>query len=332
MREGNSNYVKRIGNHLPHSAKVRAYSLLLRSRRYLPPPLLRWYHGYSGQAGLVSYPKCGRTWLRVMVGQVLVERYGLDDISPLDWQRLGEATDALPDLFVDHEDNPHQRAPRELERNKAKFKHSRIIFLVRDPRDVVVSLYHHEAYRNATYKDNISSFIRREKGGIDALIAYYNIWAINHQVPEAFLLVHYEDLHADPHAELRRILRFLALDGIDDDLINRAVAYGSFDNMRQMETQNRWQEDTLRILESGRQEAMKTREGRVNNFAQYLNTADIAYLNRKIADHLSPYYRYTQALAHIKGAGQSKATAKPAATVARSTATSIGPGGIKPVG
>lgn len=289
-----SSYLGPVRDALPAPVKARLYSQMLIGRRYLPPPLLRWYYGYSGTMGLVSYPKCGRTWLRVMVGRALAETYGLDDISPLDWQQLSQAVEELPPLFVDHEDNPHRKAPRELEHNKGKFKRSRIILLVRDPRDVIVSLYHHEAYRHATYKDGISRFIRREKGGIDSLIAYYNIWARNRRVPEDFLLVHYEDLHADAGRELRRVLGFLGLTDIDGDLIDRAVAYGAFDNMRQMETRNQWPDKTLRVLSSDRPEALKTREGRVNGYARYLEAPDIEYLNARIARDLSPRYRYTQ--------------------------------------
>ena len=53
------------------------------------------------------------------------------------------------------------------------------------------------------------------------------------------LVVQYEDLHARPDAELRRVLAFAGVDDVTPDVVADAVEFGSFDHMRQLEETGR---------------------------------------------------------------------------------------------
>ena len=57
-------------------------------------------------------------------------------------------------------------------------KSKKIIFLVRDPRDIVVSLFHGSRTRDLVYDgSDISVFIRDKNCGFPKIIKFMNIWA-----------------------------------------------------------------------------------------------------------------------------------------------------------
>jgi hypothetical protein len=44
-------------------------------RSRLPRRFLRWYAHQKADVYLVSYPKCGRTWLRLMIGRAIAGHF-----------------------------------------------------------------------------------------------------------------------------------------------------------------------------------------------------------------------------------------------------------------
>jgi Sulfotransferase domain len=94
------------------------------------------------RVSIVSFPKSGRTWLRVLIGKALCEQAGLDDQQIFDKDKLAEAT-GLPKINYTHEDsgNSGRKHYQELETDKSKYKQRKVIMLMRDPRDVLVSYY-----------------------------------------------------------------------------------------------------------------------------------------------------------------------------------------------
>jgi hypothetical protein len=200
------------------------------------------------------------------------------------------------------------KAPEELEISKEKFRDKRVIFLARDPRDVIVSSYFEMSKRAALFGENpyetrsgayegsLEDFIQRKVGGFETILRYYNIWAQNREVPKGFLLVRYEDLKARPPAELRRIVDFLDLGEIEDSTLQEAVAFASFENMRKMEERGHFQGGVLNPGNQADGDSYKTRKGKIGGYADYLSPDQIALLNQKMADELSSYYGYTPTL------------------------------------
>lgn len=174
---------------------------------------------------IVGYPKSGITWFRVMAAAAL---YGADPEylpnSLLDWL-VPELIDPIcykrwqtPMLFKTHElPNP-------------KFR--RVVYLVRDGRDVVVSYYH---------------FLKALGENVDFATMVqpdYNIypcpwdkhvkaWLSNPYASE-ILMIKYEDLKARPVDELRRFCDFLGVSR-SDTLLNLIAEKSSFENMRAKE-------------------------------------------------------------------------------------------------
>ena len=290
--------VRTLYDRLPAGTRSKFRSLMPRS-------LLRWYSHRRTDAYLVSYPKCGRTWLRLMMGRAIARHFLLpenEDILFIRWKKRPHP--AVPMIRVEHEDHPMFKAPGELETSKAHFRDKKVIFLARDPRDVIVSSYFERSKRTqifgenpyekrqAVFEGSLSEFINQPIGGFDTLLCYYNIWADNRSLPAGFLLVRYEDLKADPQRELRRVLNFLGLQIISDDTLAEAVEYASFENMRKMESSGKFQSGMLSPGSQDDQDSYKTRKGQIKGYINYLNEKEIQDLNHKLATNLSNFFGY----------------------------------------
>jgi hypothetical protein len=292
------NLVKKLYNRLP--AKTRT-----EIRSWTPNPLKRWYAHRNTEVYLVSYPKCGRTWLRLMVGRSIAEYFGLpedEDTLFIRWKQ--KPNSQVPWITVIHEDRPMLKAPEELQTSKAKFHDKRVIFLARDPRDVIVSSYYEMKNRGLLFGDNpyesrkavyngsLTEFIHNREGGFETVLSYYNIWAKNRNVPRGFLLVRYEDMKANAQYELRRVIDFLGLAAIPDKILAEAVEFASFDNMHAMEAQGKYTSGILNPADQSNQDSFKTRKGKVKGFADQLDEADITYLNHLMEEKLVDYFGY----------------------------------------
>lgn len=275
-------------------------------RSLLPDSFLRWYAHHNTQVYLISYPKCGRTWLRLMVGWAIAAHFGLsqdEDTLFIRWIRRPHPQ--VPNITVIHDDRPMLKTPGELQTSKLRYRSKRVIFLARDPRDVIVSSYFEMKNRGTLFGDNpyeqrravfegsLPEFIHRQQGGLETILAYYNIWAQNRGVPEGFLLVRYEDMRADACKQLRRVIDFLGLEAIPNATLVQAVEFASFENMRKMEAQGKFNSGILNPADQANSETYKTRKGIVKGYLDYLDENEIAFLNKKIEQNLSPLYGYS---------------------------------------
>ena len=139
-----------------------------------------------------------------------------------------------------HDDDPQWKAAADVERDKARYHDRRVVLLVRDPRDVIVSLYHqmHGGRRRQDVAPvDASSTV--PSGGFASLLAFYDAWAAALDVPAAVLVVRYEDLHADPAGELTRVLAFAGAADVPYAVVADAVEQGAFATMRRFEEAGR---------------------------------------------------------------------------------------------
>lgn len=242
---------------------------------------------------LISYPKCGRTWLRLMLGRIFQTHFGLTDANLLELDELGQLNPNIPKIWVSHDDKPQWKKPEELVTSKEEYKDKKVIFLVRDPRDVVVSNYFQKTKRREAYNGSLSEYIYEPLGSFETILKFYNIWAENRTVPQKFLLVRYEDIHNHSQSELGRILEFLGLSGVTEQIIRETIEYASFENMRKMEVENTFDSPRLNPLNPTDPTSYKTREGKVGGFVDHLSREEIEYLNRRMKESLSDFYGYS---------------------------------------
>ena len=262
---------------------------------------------------LISFPKCGRTWLRVMIGNLLQEHFNLAENNLLESSKLQSLPDEIPKIFVTHGDEPFWKKPEELIKSKAEYQNKKVILLVRNPKDVVVSSYFEkrkrigfydiEGYKSNQYMKNIiervkpydgdiSNYVYESVGSLQTIINFYNIWAENRHIPQKFLLVRYEDLVENTVRELRKVLEFIGLYSVSDEAIAKTVGLASLENMKAMEKTNSFGTSRLKPADPSDPESYKVRKGKVGGFIDYLDPKEIEYCNEAIANYLSPMYGY----------------------------------------
>lgn len=253
---------------------------------------VRWL-SHRADVFLVSFPKTGRTWLRVMLGRALQRHFGLTGRNLLRYSQARVHHPGVPRVLATHDDSPQWKRPDEIFGDKRAYRRRRVVFLVRDPRDVIVSLYHHRAnwYRGTrwAYGGSLGEFVGESLGSFDSLLRFYGVWERERDVPAGFLLVRYEDLHADPRRELRRVLDFVGVPGVPDEIVDDAVEFAAFRNMRKLEQRGALRTKALRVRDRDDPDARRVRKGRVGGHTGEFTPEEAADLDRRLADAGGPF-------------------------------------------
>jgi len=182
---------------------------------------------------IVSYPRSGNTWARFLIGNLL---------NPDDPVTFANVESRIPEIYFFTDRQLRRLARPRVLKSHEYFdpRYGRTIYLVRDPRDVAVSLYKYSLKRrNIPDGYPIEEFIPRFIAG-EFLIDWGNwrehvlSWRASRSEEDGFLLLKYEDLLADPQKQLARIASTLKISPAPARLA-RAVALSSAANMRSLE-------------------------------------------------------------------------------------------------
>lgn len=245
---------------------------------------------------IISFPKCGRTWLRIMLNKIIIDEYKIKKGDLLETFTLTKKIKEIPNINFTHDDEPHLKSFEEISTNKSKYANKKIIFLVRDPRDVIVSYYFQYTKRNDRKQANdnfdgtISEFLHHTTGRIDNILHFYNIWAKNRVIPKKFLIIRYEDLMSDSVYHMQRVLDFLTIPA-KLKTIQNAVDFCNFDNMKKMEKSKKFG-GRLSPKDENDNVSYKVRKGKIGGYTDYLTDEDIEFINKKIAHDLDDYFYY----------------------------------------
>lgn len=233
---------------------------------------------------VISFPKSGRTWLHVMLARLA---RGAQVPFVLD----------IPGVLFTHDDADKPALP--LRADFDRYAERRVVLLVRDPRDVLVSYFAHRTRRDRTYEGTLAAFVREPGYGAERIVAFLAAWWRHRAVPRGFLLVRYEDLHAEPRKELERIARFLGLPHGAAEL-EEAAAFGAFDRMAEMERAGAFADTRLRPGGAGDPESYKVRRGEVGGWIAALAPEDAAWVTAVMARTLPAELGY---LPHVPALG-----------------------------
>ena len=242
----------------------------------------------------VSYPKCGRTWLRFMLQQYL-ELCGSNTQQFKDKFYLGLPGGQI--IKFEHDQGSWVLAPLRIDRlsfNVSKYIERKVIFMARDPRDVLVSSWYHLKFRERTYRGSLSEFIRDDLVGIHKVVSFMNMWLENSHIPDDFFLITYEQLHSDPLTSFHRLLDFIGI-AVSYSALQTAVEEGSFEKMKRMELKGTLKEPWMKPGSKDLRNSMKIRRGKVGSFYEELSEEDIEFLNGVIQNKLSsklPYHQH----------------------------------------
>lgn len=208
----------------------------------------------------ISYPKSGRTWIRY-----ILSRLGCDERVSFHHDRFEFNDGARP---------PHDF---DLQARLARYpRGAKIVYLERDPRDVIVSLYHQVTGRFRDYFEyggSISDFIRDPYFGVEPLRSFQAMWA-DILTQRDFLTVTYEECHRDTALTVGRILDYYGL-AFPAAQIQAAIDASTFAQMKKAAEVATAEQPWLRP----RNASPKTRRGQVGGFRTELSAEDVAFVN-----------------------------------------------------
>lgn len=251
-----------------------------------PQWMIDRYQRWTTDVYVVSFPKSGRTWLRTILGTVFQLRFGTKGVDPSSIHHMWKQDRRIPRFTFTHDMNAHLVSPAQVHWNGDLYSGKKTILLVRDPRDTIVSLYFEMTKRAHAYEGTIGSFIRQDVGGIASLVAFLNDWCRNRNRLSLSHLICYEDIHALPLSTIAAALEFSGIAGTPDALIQEAIDRCSFGAMRRMELSGAVPHVRLRPGDVSDPESYKVRRGKVGGYVDSLSSADCAFLDRYIYDHL----------------------------------------------
>ena len=247
---------------------------------------------------VISHPKAGRTWLRLLLSLYLQGHFEIDWPKEkwLELQGLPEANSDVPHFHFTHDRNSHLK-PLEAAKDKSMYADNRVIYMVRDPRDVIVSNYFQQNRREPVLRDapafagSISEYVRHKQWGIAHDVGLMNQWEESRHVPRKFRLVRYEDLHLLSSAVMVGVLVFVGMRSLNLNLLQNVIEQCSFANMQALERTDALNSGRLRPTNYNDPESFKVRRGIVGGYVDYLSKADIDYVNQEM-EELDDFYGY----------------------------------------
>src|SRR5258708_14179652 len=175
---------------------------------------------YPDDTFIVSYPKSGNTWMRFLIANI---------VDPKDPATFANIEREIPDVYKNTRNQLARVARPRIVKSHEYFdpRYKRVIYIVRDPRDVVVSYYHfHRKTRKIEDGYPLDRYVARFIAGeVDEYGAWEeNIasWFGTRHGKSTFLLSRYEDLLENPAPELLQIACFLGLTRSPSD-VARAI-------------------------------------------------------------------------------------------------------------
>lgn len=194
---------------------------------------------------LVSYPRSGNTWMRTIISNLLY-RKSVDGLKDLQYY--------VPDIHV--KTYADEVVPAKFHVIKSHFayqnnsnnikKYKRVVYIIRDPRDVVLSHYRYQKYLSSYNSGFENFFIDWINGRVwpCSWQEHVNSWTGDgtHELEINLHVIRYEDLLSDTTGQIVKLIDFLEFD-ISREAIQQAIASASAEKMRLKEKHSMREEE-----------------------------------------------------------------------------------------
>lgn len=176
---------------------------------------------------IASYPRSGSTWLRTMLTNVMDPNA---HSNPNIFNRMIPGTTLARLWLAYHAPVPHILSTHSVYRRNIK----RVVYVLRDGRDSMLSLYRYTTIRDGVKMDFNQWFSCYIKGWYGPRWdQHVESWLSKgrNRLRENILIIRYEDCCIDPHNVLSKVCNYLGIKFKLSD-INRAVELSSIHNMK----------------------------------------------------------------------------------------------------
>jgi len=182
---------------------------------------------------LVSYPKSGNTWTRFLIANL---------VYPTRHPDFSNINELIPDPEALSKKRLNSLPRPRILKSHQYFdpRYQKVIYIVRDPRDVVLSEYHFQIKRRVIGEefpiaDFVTRFLRNQLGHpYGSWSENVASWLYTRGSHPGFLLVQYEALLSQATREMGRIANFLGVEGNPASL-SHAIEQSSASRMRELE-------------------------------------------------------------------------------------------------
>jgi len=214
----------------------------LRFRQHYKKIIARAYWETS-DVYLVSYPKSGATWVCLIFANILQQL--MDGGRRIDFFSVH---DYVPDLHWNPERIIQMSPPRIIKTHESfeewdrrisiRGKHiifPRVIYLVRDGRDAIVSYYHYVRALHG-YRRSFEFFINDAKIKRGDWAEHVKSWIIQNPVLDnrQILMIKYEDLCTDTIKEVIKMIDFIGLE-VNENILESAIKNAHITNISRLE-------------------------------------------------------------------------------------------------
>lgn len=188
----------------------------------------------AGDRYLVSYPRSGNTWMRTMLGVLL---------NPAAEGNPDFTRKHIPGVSIHNARKINQQETPRMIKSHTWYRPeiSKAVYIIRDGRDVMVSLYHYyitRAGKQLPFMDFLDGYL---KGGFGPLW-HDNVtsWLTRgrERLQEDLLVISFEELKADTRQVLKSAATFLDLPHSDQEL-DQAIQAANIGRMREIEIERR---------------------------------------------------------------------------------------------
>jgi sulfotransferase family protein len=219
---------------------------------------------------LVSYPKSGNTWCRFLIANLAYPQRNPD------WGNIDQLIPG-PEVATKRFFQRMQRPRIIHSHDPFDPRYKQVIYIVRDPRDVALSQYHHHQKRKLIdesypFDKFLPRFLAGETNEHGSWKQNVAGWLAARYGDPRFLLLRYEDMIACPQSELGRVAEFLGVAATPQDLA-RSVEQSSPERMRQLEKINA---DKNALTKGTRQDLPFVRTAKFGNWKSEMQESSIA--------------------------------------------------------
>lgn len=197
----------------------------------------RDFRVYPDDTFILSYTRSGNLWTRFLVAHL---------VHPNTEIRLSNIEQLVPDTTT-YSNRALKRTPRPRyikSHNYFDHRYKKVLYIVRDPRDVVLSYYHFQRKclqidDNYPLERYVDDFVSDDVGSNWYGSWFENVssWVMTRYRDPNFLLLRYEDMIDDTLRELLRMANFLGVD-CSPSRLDEVIALSSADRLRRLEKED----------------------------------------------------------------------------------------------
>jgi len=219
---------------------------------------------------VLSFPKSGRTWVRAVLSKYFSKKYGLPVDLEFDNNKGYFSRPCFSHNFFDvyrYIERPVELLSQDI------FLKKPLVVLIRDPRDVCASYFHHIKSRDHLWCGSAVQFALDSVYGIDRQIRFVRkLLDLYIQHPGPKLLLSYENLRQNPVASFQALLEIMDRSLVDTNLLREAIEDCDFKKMQQEEVYlstkggvKKWSRIGVADWD-GSSNALKVRRGAIGGF------------------------------------------------------------------